>query len=273
MKSLISLELRKQRKSFLGLLLIIAISLTLISTSVSTFGELPTGESFSLIAIMFQLFGISFFGLLLGASAGAALRSSERKAEEDIPVRPTKRILAAYIASLLYLIILRTILFVVCALNSEFLQESYKFHLLMVAVLPLHSAAFVFSYWLSQGLLGSVFSVIATAISAFWICPKDKLLLGSLESILAIIFMPLWFIPTGEEIIAGLLVAVPPVIATIVHLVFLAWIVNRTEREKKTWMPAKIVIAIPALGSLSLSVWGMFSLGIEYDQIFVPHCH
>ncbi|MCI0447971.1 hypothetical protein L0152_32730, partial [bacterium] len=171
MKSLVGLELRKQGKTFLGLLLIIVLCLTVVTASVSTFAGLPADESFLSITVMLQAFGIPFFALILGGGAGSALRSAERKAEEDIPVRPIKRVFAAYLTSLFYLIILGTILFLASRpfQYSFYLQESYQVPLIAATLLSLHSAAFVFSYWLSQALLGSIVSVIATASPTLWL--------------------------------------------------------------------------------------------------------
>ncbi|MCI0447972.1 hypothetical protein L0152_32735 [bacterium] len=257
---------------------IIAMCLTLMAASIAAFAGYSFGETLESFAVMLQLFGIPFFGLLLGAGAGATLRSSGRKAEEDIPLPATKRIFAAYIASLIYLSILTLILFAIVTLSSIFLVDDLQPYFLMITVLPLHSAAFVFSYWFSQSLIGGIAAIIATGASAFVLCFNNELFLRSVESgpeifisLLAIAVLPSLVIVDSDMSI--LLVAVGVVIAITVHLALLFWIVNNTELEKKTWLPMKIAAAILVFSALSLSIWGVFSLGIAYDQVFVPHCH
>ncbi len=283
MKSLISLELRKQRKSFWGLLLIIVISLTLVTASITTFAGVSTNESFLSTTIMLQGFGIPFFGLLLGASAGAALRSSNRKAEEDIPVRPSRRILSAYCASLIYLVILVTLLFAV-SIPLKYavpLQEDFEVQLIMVVLLPLHSAAFVFSYWLSQAILGSVVSLIITSAPAYMLLVSDSLcsssyqvVSGIITSILAFVFFPFWVFG-GIDFTLISLNALPGLIATIIHLFLLIWLANRIESEKRTWLPKKVTAAVILLGALSLGIWVLLflipNLAISSTETIMPY--
>jgi hypothetical protein len=282
MKSLIRLESHKQSKTLLGLLLIVVITLTLVTASVSGFAGLPLGETFLSVTVMLQAIGIPFFGLLLGGSAGAALRGSDRKAEEDIPVRPIKRVFAAYIVSLIYLSILVAILFVASKPMpySPDVQGQFQVPLIMMMLLPLHSAAFVFSYWLSQGLLGSVVSLIATVGPAYWLFINDYLLLASLEnvpqvliSILAIIFFPFWIFG-GWEFVLISFIATPAILATVVHLLTLRWLVNRIEREKLTWLPMKVAVAVLLLSALSLGFWGVYFLpNSNYETSYYHHGH
>lgn len=225
MKSLIRLELRKQRKSFWGLLLIIAISSTFVTASISTFAELSAGEAFLLVTTVLQAFGLPFFALLLGCTAGATLKSSERKCEEDIPVRSSKRIFAAYITSLTYLLMLAGILCITTApiKDSGILREDFVVSTVMALLLPLHSAAFLFSYWLSQALLGGVVSTIVTVPAYF--------------------FFPFWLFNAA----AGL-------IGVGIQLSLMFWLANRIEREKRTWLPTKIVVGVILIFSIFLSV-------------------
>jgi hypothetical protein len=251
MKSLIRLELRKQGKTFLGLLLIVGLCLTVVTASVSTFAGLPADESFLSITVMLQAFGIPFFALILGGGAGSALRSAERKAEEDIPVRPTKRVFAAYLTSLFYLFILGTILFLASRpfQYSLFLQQDYKILFVMLALLPLHSAAFIFSYWLSQALLGSVVSVIATAAPMYFLFINNDSSssihssIGNLLVVLAFYFFPSLIYYRMEWILITSLLT-PALIVTLANLVVLVWLVKRIEREKQIWLPMKIAVAL-----------------------------
>jgi len=254
MKSLVSLELRKQRKTFFGILLIILMCLTLVTASISAFANLNGGEAFLLVSSVLQGFGLPFFALLLGCTAGAALKSSERKAEEDIPVRPNKRIFAAYIASLTFLLMLVAILFIITAplKNSDLLKEDFLIPRVMPLLLPLHCAAFVFSYWLSQALLGGVISTIIT--------------------------VPALFFPFGLSdyyfySTTGSITAAPGLIAIGIQLSLMFWLANRIEREKHTRLPIRILIGVLLICSISLSVAGTSLLSIVYDQIFEPqHC-
>ncbi len=278
MKSLVGLELRKQGKTFLGLLLIIVLCLTVVTASVSTFAGLPADESFLSITVMLQAFGIPFFALILGGGAGSALRSAERKAEEDIPVRPIKRVFAAYLTSLFYLIILGTILFLASRpfQYSFYLQESYQVPLIAATLLSLHSAAFVFSYWLSQALLGSIVSVIATASPTLWLfinydssSSSFKSFVGNILVVFAYYLFPSLIFDYFVLILIASLV-VPALIATVANLVILIWLVKRIEKEKQIWLPMKIAIAAVLLSAFSLSIWGIYFSGnsfamTEYD--------
>ncbi len=263
MKALIVLELRKQGKTFLGLLFIIVFCLTIVTASVSNFAGLPADESFLSITVMLQAFGIPFFALILGGGAGSALRSTERKAEEDIPVRPTKRVFAAYLTSLFYLFILGTILFLASRpfQYSLFLQQDYMILFVLIALLPLHSASFLFSYWLSQALLGSVISVIATAAPMYFLflnidAPSTSFQpsIGNLLIVISFHFFPSLIYRHTELILITSLVA-PALIVTVVNLFALVWLVKRIEREKQIWLPMKIALATLLISGFSLGIW------------------
>lgn len=272
MRSLIRLELRKQSKIFIGLLFIIVLCLTVVTVSVSSFGGFPLGETYLSITVMLQAFGIPFFALLLGAGAGAALRSAERKAEEDVPVRPTKRIFASYITSLFYLSILSGILFVASepVEYSSYLQLDYKIPLIMVALLPLHSAAFVFSYWLSQALLGSVVAVIAVAVPAYWLFKNPAptsfgSLVGNILVVLAAVFYPSLIYRHMDWILIASLIT-PALITTAANLVVLIWLQKRIEKEKQIWLPLKVAIGTFLIGAFALSIWGVYYFGSTFSM-------
>ena len=269
MKALIGLELRKQGKTFLGLLFIIAFCLTIVTASVTTFAGLPADESFLSITVMLQVFGIPFFALLLGGSAGAALRSAERKAEEEIPVQPSKRVFAAYLTSLFYLVILGSILFLASKpfLYSTFLQTDYKIPFIMNAVVVLHSAVFVFSYWLSQALLGSIVSLITIASPLYFMFLFQQPVSACCEGYVnnAPIALAFYFFPSliyrHIEWILIASVAIPLVISTFANLFVLAWLTKNIEREQKMWMPMKIGIAALLISVFSISIWGTWFSG------------
>jgi hypothetical protein len=266
MRSLLRLELRKQQKVFLGLAMIVVISLSLVIASVSGFAGLPLGETFLSVTVILQAIGIPFFGLLLGGGAGAALRGSDRKAEEDIPIRPVKRVFAAYAVSFFYLMILT---FVLLLLSKPMpyaadAQGTFNVPFVMMMLLPLHSGAFVFSYWLSQGLLGSVVSLLATAVPAVWLYLNLHLfstslfdLPGVLIWIVAVLFFPFWIFGGTDFILFGVQ-TIPELVATIFQLTLLIWVVSQIEREIRTWIPTKVLVAILLLSVLSLSIWGFF---------------
>jgi hypothetical protein len=241
MKVLINLELRKQSKTFLGLLFIIIMCLTFITGSVSFLAGLQLGETFSGISLMIRAFGIPFFALILGASAGAALRSGQRKAEEDIPIRPSKRIFACYLASVTYLIFLATTLFVVSApIDASIMSIDFLVPVVMLVLLPFHCAAFVFSYWLSQAILGGVISTMINipsfALFPYWLYG------GIYSNLLSMPAAPGGFISVFIQL----------------SVVFL--LANRIEREKFISLPAKIAIGVALAFSFLLSVVAMILL-------------
>jgi hypothetical protein len=243
------------------LLFIIAFCLTIVTASVSNFAGLPADESFLSITVMLQAFGIPFFALILGGGAGSALRSVERKAEEDIPVRPTKRVFAAYLTSLFYLFILGTILFLASIpfQYSLFLQQDYKILFVMMALLPLHSAAFVFSYWLSQALLGSVVSVIAMAAPIYWLFFNNDSCSSGFQNSNLLVVLAFYFLPRliyyHMEWILITSLFMPTLIVTAANLVVLVWLVKRIEIEKQIWLPMKIAVAALLISGFSLGIW------------------
>ncbi len=242
MKSLISLELRKQRKSFLGLMLIMGFCLTFVNALLSNVAPYNIDQTFLLVVVVLQAAGLPFFALILGSSAGAALRHSGRKCEEDIPEPPGKRVFSAYITSLIYLGVLATILFAFSfpiKFSAE-LQKDINVPFVMVLLLPLHSAAFVFSYWLSQALLGSTVSAMIIGIPAYFFFPF--LLFGRID------------------IIVLAYNAIPGIIALSIHLSFLLWLANRIERERRRWLPIKMTIAVVMMGAFLLGMWGFFDV-------------
>jgi hypothetical protein len=248
MTSLISLELRKQRKTFLGIMLIIVMCLTVVTASISAFADVRIDQGYLLITAVLQGFGLPFFALLLGCTAGAALKSSERKAEEDLPVRPSKRMFAAYIASLSYLLMLIAILFVLTVpiKNSDLLQADFMVETMMALLLPLHCAAFVFSYWISQPLLGGIVSTIITVPSYLFFPFR--------------LFDGFYYTRSNS--------AFPGFIAIGIQILLMFWLANRIEREKRTRLPVKIAIGAIIVCSIVLSVTAIALLGSVYEQIF-----
>jgi len=238
MKSLVSLELRKQSKAFLGLLFIIIMSLTLVTASVSIFSGLPLEDTFSGINMMLRGFGIPFFALLLGGSAGSALRSTQRKAEEEIPVRPSKRIFAGYIASLVYLILLTTTLLVASApIGGSTMSKDFLMPIVMLVLLPFHSAAFVFAYWLSQAILGGVVSTMI--------------------NLPAFALFPYWLYGDTYSNLLSMSAAPGGFISVCIQLSLVSLLANRIEREECISLPLKIIIGVALVSSFLLSVVGM----------------
>ncbi|HEY7160742.1 MAG TPA: hypothetical protein VH815_05755, partial [Acidobacteriota bacterium] len=182
MKALIRLELRKQRKTFLSFLFVVIMCLTVVAANVSIFAKVSFPEIFDAFTATLQLFGLPLFGLLFGAGPGAALRRSERKAEEDIPVPASKRVFAAYITSLIYLIVLSSILFAPSILSSIFHIRELPPHILFISILPIHTASFVFSYLFSQALIGGIAAMTATGTFTFVIYLNHGLFLPAFES-------------------------------------------------------------------------------------------
>ncbi|HEY7159929.1 MAG TPA: hypothetical protein VH815_01660, partial [Acidobacteriota bacterium] len=206
--------------------------------------------------------------------AGAALRSAERKAEEDIPVRPTKRIFASYITSLFYLIILGVILLLASKpfQYSLFLQQDYKVLFVALAVLPLHSAAFAFSYWLGQGLIGSVIAVISTAAPMYWLLVNNFSSSNCCESsiqnflvVIAFYFFPSLIFRHLEWILIASVI-MPAIITIVFNLLVLVWLVKRIEIEKQIWLPMKIAVAVFMISGFLIGFWfinyagGIFAL-------------
>ncbi|HEY7160741.1 MAG TPA: hypothetical protein VH815_05750 [Acidobacteriota bacterium] len=257
MKSLIHLELRKQRKSFFGLLFIIVFSITILNAIASHIERLAVGDAFVFIVVLLQAVGLPFFALLLGGSSGAVLRSS-RNAEENIPVGPMRRVYAAYIASLGYLVLLTSILF---ALSSPIeysisLQSDFYVPLMMAVLLPLHAASFVFSYWLSQALLGSVVSAMIIGIPAY---------IFSLDSFCEV-----------PDLSVTTYIALSGVIAMGIYFSLIVWLTNTIEREKSIRLPIKIGISSTLVAAFLISVWGIFfisnlisSMSISNEELTV----
>jgi hypothetical protein len=210
---------------------------------------------------MLQAFGIPFFALLLGGGSGAALRSAEHKTEEDLPIRPSKRVFAAYIVSLFYLIILTAILFAASTPleYSFFLQMDYAVPLIIITLLPLHSAAFVFSYWLSQALLGAIVSLMSTILPAYYLYLINGFDSISYPGSVYIVFRRIDLILLAFQ-------SLPSVIATIIHLIFMTWIVNSIEREKKIWLPLKAAVAVLIVTILSLTTWVMYFTVLNFSD-------
>jgi hypothetical protein len=243
MKSFVSLELRKQRRSFVGLLFLIGVCLIGVTASLASFSDLNPGEAFLLITVVLQAFGLPLFALLLGSGAGAQLRSSERIAEEDIPVRPKKRIIAAYIASLTYLLCLSGFLFVLPVRAEYFPSLQQDFHVAFgfVLLIPLHSAAFACSYWLSQAVLGGAVSAMIIGIPAY-------------------IFYPFLLFGSGINFVVVLYNAIPGFTAAAIHLTMMLWLATRIEREKRIFLLLRIVFALVMMGALVVGIFGWFSV-------------
>jgi hypothetical protein len=150
---------------------------------------------------------------------------------------------------------------------SANVQGSFEVPYIMMMLLPLHSSAFVFSYWLGQALLGSLISVMATGGPAYWLLLNLHLLSTSLLDlprvliwIVSVLFFPFWIL-CGTDFILFAAQSLPQFAATAGHLVLLLWIVHRIEREACTWLPAKTVVAILLFCALPFAMWGFFGNG------------
>ena len=183
MLGLLRLELRKQGLAFIGLALVIALSIPLswIAASLS-----HSSLSYTLLAVFsgWAQVGVPVFAALLGAAAGAGLRSeSSSRAECILPLSPTRRMAGALavswtqlatLAGLIYLIALAVEpdagnIFVEPAWTTAVLQRaafsSSAFGLSYILLMSFF-CAYVFAHGLAGGLLGALLAGVGYAALA-----------------------------------------------------------------------------------------------------------
>src|SRR5687768_11542875 len=96
------LELWKQKKSFLSILLVLALGAGMPAVLLPVIRPIGSNDSF-LGAAAFLIFLLPLVIAFLGASGASALRKTEERMHEELlPVHPLIRVSGAYIANFLY---------------------------------------------------------------------------------------------------------------------------------------------------------------------------
>lgn len=154
--SVVRLELRKQRRNALSVLLVIAIFLA-VALGIGLYRRHADPDLLPGLLAAFAL-GIPIVAVCTGAPVAAALRS-QRKAEEMLPFHPVSRLVGAYLVSHLYFLAISAGMLAVGFPNED-LHRDFTIARLALAVLQLHFLAFFISYWLNQAFLGGALAAL-----------------------------------------------------------------------------------------------------------------
>ena len=181
MMSMTALELRKNRLVFIGLAAAFALSLPLgaLIGKRSLFSAM-TGVHAALA--FWCTLGLPALAVLLGAAAGAGLRSEpEASAEAPLPVSPPARVFAAWSSSLLHMALLAGLVLSIAFILGPRLSadkdwgrfswelfESFRLYLSLLAftLLLTLSAGLLFAYLFGHGVLGGLLAVGLGAAAA-----------------------------------------------------------------------------------------------------------
>ena len=156
------LELRKQRKASLSVLLVMILGVLGTSFVVArgrwSFADIYLG------AMSFCVIGLPLIGTVLGSSAAMGIRNqSVRDSEEALPSTPAGKVFGAYLASAIYFL---GIVLVVFALYPSGKAE---LKWIWLAVPYLHFLAFALTYSLKLPVLGAGLAVILVGVDTFFI--------------------------------------------------------------------------------------------------------
>lgn len=165
LKKVIALELRKHRRSFFSTLLVLGLGLGVTSFGISYFGHWPLREILT-AAIFLLACGTPLLSLLFGGLAGASLmREPVRSSEEVLPLRPSNRVIGAYLASLLYfLLVAFTVFFLLLFTKNLRLDDDLLG--IPAFLIYLHFLSFALSYWMRQPIVGAGASLFLVAVQA-----------------------------------------------------------------------------------------------------------
>ena len=157
-----ALELRKQRKASLSVLLVMILGVLGTSFVVAR-GRWSFAEAY-LGAITFCVIALPLIAAVLGASAAMGIRNQNvRDSEEALPSAPAGKVFGAYLASVIYFLAIVLVVFA--------LYPSGKVELkwIWLAVPYLHFLAFALTYSLKLPVLGAGLAVILIGLDAFFI--------------------------------------------------------------------------------------------------------
>lgn len=165
------LEINKQQRNALSVLLILAIA---IFTAL-VHGVFRPARLMDLMKVLSvaAVYCIPVIGLVFGIAAAAGIRGEQRRmAEEMLPFSPRQRVLGAYIISLLLLTALSVFFVTACWWAGELMFLKAwplvgPYWVLIPAVLYLHLLAFTLTYWTGQPLLGGGLALVCAALTGF----------------------------------------------------------------------------------------------------------
>lgn len=171
------LEVYKQRRTFRSVWLVLALTFGAIVPAVCKWTE---WEAVRITQALFSLLlatGIPLIaGLMAAVPAVSLSREPEAGVEQVLPLHPRYRILAAYLAGVLYMLLTLTLslllgaLFLRSGAESDVLSDvvagsaSPSWWLLM---LQLNALAFALSYWLRLGLAGGALAIVCAGLEVF----------------------------------------------------------------------------------------------------------
>lgn len=177
-KTAFSLELRKQRASFYGLVLVVVLGIFgagMLGVLMGrwNFGDAQTGVWGALVA------AVPLLAVTLGAISGGNLRKEPIKSiEEGFPVSPLEKVLAAYTSSLVYFALLafvfplmiftKNILQAVSSIDAFGIFSRYPLFWTVLAATHFHFLAFAFSYWTKNAVVGAALALLTAGIEVGW---------------------------------------------------------------------------------------------------------
>ncbi len=163
-RRILALELRKQRKASLSILLVVVLGI-LGTTFIVAQGTWSFAEAY-LGSMTFCLYGLPLIGAVLGASAAMGIRNqSIRDSEEMLPSNPARKVFAAYLTSAGYFLAIDLMVFALYPSSSTLL---FWIELALVALAYLHFLAFAITYALKLPVLGAGLAVILVGLDTFF---------------------------------------------------------------------------------------------------------
>jgi hypothetical protein len=232
-----ALEFGKQKKSFLGWLLVFGLTMIVVNLE-GLARHRNLAEAFSAVLAITIVGGIPLLAILFGVSAAAGLREdAARKAEEMLPFSPGQRVFGAYFTSLSYFLLTCAFLALLGfafgsgshfkELPDSFQRTAPAFPLLMI---HLHVLSFVLTYWIKNSIFSAGLAAILVGSETylFWCLVK----LFGMRHVAG-------FPPSIERQLYWCLFLVA--VASISSLLILIPISRRIEHENKITIPLGLV--------------------------------
>src|SRR5262245_1968727 len=105
---MLALELRKQRKYFVNLLLILSLSFIVFSAIVALMKHTFSMQTLEAYLVVAFVGGVPLFAILFSTLPGHHLHS-DRESEQVLPATSVNRILSAYAASFFYFVVISSV--------------------------------------------------------------------------------------------------------------------------------------------------------------------
>jgi hypothetical protein len=261
LSKVMQLEAVKQKNAFVSILIILAVTILVVNAE-ALINHRNLREVLSALAAVLMVAGVPLLAVLLGGSAGTGLRGqTARSAEEMLPFSPVRKVLGAYLTSLLYLAAAGSALTAAgFALSDAGVLESIDVPVFLIPAMSalLHLFSFLFCYWLGQPFFGGGLALLLAGAEGYLLFVQYNLrwIHGIYGTSLAEAF-------TASMVVSLLAAAVGGVAALVV-------LARRVEHEKRLWLIPGFAAALLVSAALPISLTPILRLQHRVNSNLSP---